>query len=127
MKTFILACVVLGLILGGITANALFIHKISTELIEKVSRLPESIEHTELFAACLETVNELDETMKKHRLALSITVTHADLEGTENLLLRLRAACREKNADDYGAARELLIAKIHNLQESEGFSLDGVI
>jgi len=122
MKGFIASVITLCILVGLIVWNGIWIHRTTSELIDRTKALVTSA------AEDRETVSEeLYERWKKCRRILAITVSHTEIESIDSRIVSLKAYAADGDDGEFLATAAQLREELEFLHRSEALTLEGII
>lgn len=122
MRSFIFTLLLFGVMLVGIVGNAIFIHRLSDDLLDLLDTLPAHAGERESTA-----LDELEARWEHARTWVSLSVSYSDMNRISHDLASLRAFCEDGEDADYFAAREQLRLAIEDMRRFEMLALDNLI
>ena len=124
MKIFITAIVILLVLIGGVTANAVFLHNRFDTLIDIALRLPEDLSDG---GAYQDAARELSALWGRTHPITAVTVSAARIEHVDRAINNLKASFDTADATAYREARAELILLLRRLRAVESCSLSSII
>ena len=115
MHSFWISVLLLFLLIACITANAIYIHKISNTLIEKI--------HALSFDAPIDTIKNLILFWQKHRNVIGLTVGNRELDHFSELLTQIYWSHETQNPQEFLRYRRLLGDAVEEISRAEQFNL----
>ncbi len=125
MKIFVTAAVILLLLVGGITANTLFLADRLDTLIDTVLRLPDaaSDENTPY----REAAEEVSSQWEQLKPITALTVSGTRVENIDRAINNIKIGWDEADGAVYREARAELLLLLRRLRAMESLSLDSIL
>ena len=122
MKGFIASVVTLCILIGLIVWNGIWLHRTMADLLDRTKSLESATaEEREALSS------ELFEKWKKCRKALSITVSHTEIESIDSRIVSLKAYAKDGEDGEFYAALAQLREELEFLHRSESLTVEGII
>ena len=115
MKELIISLILFGLLLVGVSLNAVFVQRCAEYLNDYSQRLQDDADKAALLEA-------LETDWQKSKTVLEWTVAHRELEGIDELMLSLRVSHERGNEADFARYCELLSIAADGICRAERFS-----
>ncbi len=122
MRSFIIAMVLLGAMLGGIAGNYIYINEVSEQMLERLDAMPNVLE-----GDCSPQAAEIVEFWESHAptVGLSVGYTVTDRVSEQAVTLSTCAACHDLYG--YQTALALLRDAVGDMRRLEAFSLENLL
>lgn len=122
MKGFIAAVITLCLLIGGITWNGIWINHTLTDLSDVIEAM-EKCDERQRTQLC----SKLWKKWKDNRTALSITVSHSEIEDIDSKIVSITAFAENNEDADFESTLSQLKEELEYLHLSESLTLEGII
>lgn len=125
MRLFIISLTILAIITAGIVYNTIYMDKLTNEMLEIVSNLPEhSNRDGDISESGIDTLYDLWES---HKSIVAINAGSIYINDITAALIDVRNLYLSDHDAHYQAALEHLHQAVYRLHELERFSLDNII
>ena len=124
MKIFLTAIIILLVLIGGVTANAIFLHDRIDTLIDIVLSLPEDFSETEPYRIA---TDELTDLWEKTHPFTAVTVSAARIENIDRAINNMKVGWDTQDETNYRQSRAELLLLFRRLRAIESCSLFSII
>lgn len=123
MRVFITAIIILAVIISGIVCNTIYMERLTTQMLDIISNLPE---HSDLFGDT-SLIQELYNLWETNRKIVAINANSCYITDITTALIDVEKYYTSEYDAQYQAARGHLYQAIYRLHELEKFSFDNII
>lgn len=126
MKGVLIALVILTLILAAVTANALYIHRVTQSLLDRLDALPLEPSPAEL-PRTVESIAAIRLDFEKESSLLGVTVLRSTLDRITELFSLLEIQARTANLPAYSSTLILLRNLIKEMARLEQVGVENLL
>ncbi len=127
MKSFIISLIVFAVVISAVTLNVFYISKITKELIDIVSELPNEAKDGSLIYDENPQFAHLVKRWNENEFFISITVGNKEAENVNSILIKMIEYYGAGDTPNYRAARSMLLYSLHLIQTEEQLSIEGIL
>ncbi|MBQ9070791.1 MAG: DUF4363 family protein [Clostridia bacterium] len=119
MKTVVISCVALLLVILIVIANSLLVSYHVEKIIERLEKTPNEISEAEAY-------NDIYDDYMKRQKYIGITVSHDDLTNIESEFCEILGAIQAKDDDTLIISKSRLIGALRHLKRLAGINADSI-
>jgi hypothetical protein len=114
MKSFLISLILIALMIGGVSANCIYINKVGIRIRESAEQLPDPTD-----PSCLRMASELEAQWKKDARWIHISVNHTIVDRIGEQASTLVACAQSGDLYGFFTARALLLDAVEDMQRLE--------
>ena len=114
MKSFAIASVLFILLIGIIIGNAIYVHHVSSHILEQLEALS--------FESSADALSSLEEYWMRHHPFVSLSLGYGELDHLSESLIAMEAAHTCREASDFERFRQICFDAARELTRLERFS-----